>query len=100
MKINLLADKKKRKNFKKSELKVNVIKTLEDSFKNISLSSQEFYFLAKKKQQFCKSYSISRPRNFCLLTGRGRGVFLGTMSRHKLRLYFSLGLISSIKKIS
>lgn len=75
-------------------------KTLKFLFQNLQLDSQTRLLLQKKLEKMTKKSSITKLRNRCSLTHRGRGVFVKKfkLSRNKLRELLSFGLVPGYNK--
>lgn len=99
MKKHVLAkDKKKRNLYKKYELKKKILKSI--------VLNRNVYIEKKNKVQelvnkIPKNASITRIRNRCIVTGRGRGVYsFFKLSRLSFRELASFGFLPGIRKAS
>ena len=93
-----IKDYKRRSKIKIYEFKQIVLKSIIYNQKislKIRLKAQQLL------SKFPRNSYITRVRNRCIITGRGRGVYSKyKLSRIKLREYSLLGLLPGIKKSS
>lgn len=91
-------DINKRKLYKNSELVQRIIKILSFSFSDNVL---KLLLLEKKKNNYQPDCFSSRIKNFCVVSGRGRGVHRKfKISRIVLREFAGKGLFFGFKKSS
>ena len=98
MKISLEKDKKRRKQVSENELK-RLYYSFMLNQSNLTSESRLFYQI--KLSTISRNSSITRVKNRCILTGRGRGVFrYFGLSRISLRELASKGLVPGLIKKS
>jgi small subunit ribosomal protein S14 len=98
MKILVEKDKNRRKLFLKKEKKRKVILFL---LREPSLSLDKKIILTQYLRDLPKDSSITRFKNRCVLTNRGRGITQDfKLSRIRLRELLSQGMIPGYKKAS
>ena len=91
--LRLINDKSKRLFFKKEELKKNVIFLLNKKYHN--------YLFFGWKEIESKFSSRVKIKNYCVLSGRARGVFKDfKLSRILLRKMGAKGFLSGLRKKS
>jgi len=94
-----LKDNKKRILYKKTEIFQKILKTLTlytTCKSSLNLILHKFFFFKLKKDNF-----KSRIKNYCIITGRSRGVFRKLrVSRISFRKLGSDGLFFGLKKAS
>lgn len=97
MKYLGLKDRARRVKYLKYEKTRLILKFL---LKKADLPAKDKIYLTKRLENLPKDSSITRLRNRCILTNRGRGVVQGfRVSRIQLREMFSLGLLPGYKKV-
>lgn len=90
-------DKKRRYLFNFYEKRKNFIKSFIHIAPNPKVRSQYI----QKLRSFPRDSSISRIKNFCILTGKGRSVYRQFhLSRHQFREKALYGLLRGVKKSS
>jgi ribosomal protein S14 len=96
MKYLGLKDQKRRKQFFENE-KIRII--LKYLLQKENLSVKDRILITKNLESLPKDSSITRLRNRCVITNRGRGVLQSfRLSRIQLREMFSLGIVPGYKK--
>lgn len=96
MKYLGLKDQKRRKQFFEYE-KIRII--LKYLLQKENLSVKDRILITKNLESLPKDSSITRLRNRCVITNRGRGVLQSfRLSRIQLREMFSLGIVPGYKK--
>jgi len=91
-------DSKRRQLHRKQELKR---KGLKFTINNLSLPGTLRLASTQRLQGLPRSGSITRVRNRCIVTGRGRGVYqLTRLSRIAFRELASRGVLPGISKVS
>jgi ribosomal protein S14 len=96
MKYIGIKDQKRRKQYFDIEKTRIILKYL---LQKNELHSKDRIFLTKKLEGLPKDSSITRMRNRCVITNRGRGVLQEfRLSRLQLREMFSLGIVPGYKK--
>lgn len=98
MKPSLEQDKKRRKLFSDSEIRRKYYQFM---LLNNALKSESRLFYQQKLSLLPRNTSMTRIKNRCLLTGRGRGIFsFYGLSRISFRELASKGSLPGIKKKS
>jgi succinate dehydrogenase (ubiquinone) iron-sulfur subunit len=96
MKSVLERDKKRRLLFKKFEIRRLILKSL---LVEQNLESHEKNFIRYLLSKIPKDSSLTRIRNRCIVTGRGRGVFSKfRLSRIVFKKYSLMGNIYGVRK--
>jgi len=96
MKAFLVKDKKNRELFSKYENKRKVLKSISH---NIELESSVRWLAQIELDKLPKNSSLTRIRNRCVITGRGRGINSRfKVSRIKFRELSLLGMFPGVKK--
>mgnify|MGYP003149526154 CR=1 FL=1 len=96
MKSVLERDKKRRLLFKKFEIRRLILKSL---LVEQNLESHEKNFIRYLLSKIPKDSSLTRIRNRCIVTGRGRGVFSKfRLSRIAFKKYSLMGNIYGVRK--
>lgn len=91
--IKLTKDETRRIKFLKNEFNIKILKSI---YRNLQCSSKHRFDAMRRISS--KSSHISKQRNFCLLTGRGAGVYkFANVSRQMINKLCQQGELNSIR---